>query len=389
MIRWVQCGSLDDLREEFRTIGEDIDLDQLREEINPALTFKFFNLASQSAHHLKEIADSRGLFYRLGVKNSHSELIVSFPNWKSVLSFVSSNHSTLSEIKKELEDIYLNINRDQWVYKLPRGQLQIDRPLIMGILNVTPDSFSDGGRFFSPEMAYQHAVEMVEAGADIIDVGAESTRPGAEAVDLEEEWHRLQPVLQKIAQHLNVVISVDTYKAEIARRAIEEGAEIVNDISGLTFDPEMAEVAARFNVPVILMHIKGTPRNMQKNPRYQNLMEELHNFLYRQINYAGKRGVFQLIIDPGIGFGKRWEDNFEIIRRLREFSVFGLPILLGPSRKSFIGLELKLTPEERLMGTSAAVAIGISHGANILRVHDVAEMKQVSQIAHAILKRKA
>lgn len=389
MIRWLQGNLSADFREEFRAIGEEIDSDQLREEINPALTFKFLDISPETVRNLEEIASSLGLFFRSGIRNSRGEMIVSFPHWNSVRSFIPPHISVLSEIKIELDEIYRNVNRTHWMYQLSRGQLLVDRPLIMGILNVTPDSFSDGGRFFSPEAAYRHAAEMVEAGADILDVGAESTRPGAKAVDAEEEWRRLQPVLQKITRHLKVTISVDTYKAETARRAIAEGADIINDISGLSFDPQMAEVVAQANVPVILMHIKGTPRNMQKNPRYQNLMEELYYFMYRQIQYANQRGISRIIIDPGIGFGKRLEDNFEIIRRLREFSVFGHPILLGPSRKSFIGLELDLPPEERLMGTSAAVAIGIWNGAKILRVHDVAEMHQVTRITQAILERKA
>jgi dihydropteroate synthase len=231
-------------------------------------------------------------------------------------------------------------------------------------------------------------MEMEAAGADIIDIGAESTRPGAQAVDVTEEWHRLQPVFQKLKKHIKISISIDTYKSEIASRALAEGADIVNDISGLRFDKKMAEVVARADCPAILMHIKGTPRDMQKNPYYENLMEELFTFFLEQIGYARESGIEKIILDPGIGFGKRYEDNFEIIRRLEEFRVLGFPLLVGPSRKSFIGRSLDVEVEDRLMGTAAAVALTIQNGANIVRVHDVREMKQVVQISQAIKSEK-
>jgi dihydropteroate synthase len=254
----------------------------------------------------------------------------------------------------------------------------------MGILNVTPDSFSDGGQYFSPEKAVLHAREMVQAGADIIDIGAESTRPGAKAVTMEEEWQRLEPVLNQIKAQLEIPVSIDTYKANIAERALNAGADMVNDISGLTFDPDMVKVVAEAGCPLVIMHIKGTPRNMQSNPHYDNLMEELYLFFLEQLELAQKYGISQLIIDPGIGFGKRLQDNLEIIRRLQEFRGLGYPVLIGPSRKSFIGKILNAESDERLFGTAAAVALSLNNGAKIIRVHDVQEMKQISETVQAI-----
>lgn len=291
---------------------------------------------------------------------------------------------------KELLTVLENISLNRWFYSLPHGrQLIIDRPLIMGILNITPDSFSDGGKFFTPETARQRAAEMLEAGAAVIDIGGESTRPGSERVSLEEEWNRLVPVLRYLSRLNHCIVSVDTYKSEIARRALAEGAHIINDVSGMSFDPRMAEIAAEFNAPVVLMHMQGTPKTMQKDPSYENLMEEILQSLDQRCRFAVERGVHQLIVDPGIGFGKRLNDNFELIRRLAELRSLGYPLLLGTSRKSFIGNLLNLPPEERLPGTIASVLSGVTRGANILRVHDVAEIKQALLIYEAIREKKA
>jgi len=258
---------------------------------------------------------------------------------------------------------------------------------IMGILNVTPDSFSDGGRYLDRKTAIDHALKMVDEGADIIDIGGESTRPGAEPVPLEEELNRTIPVIEAISKKISVPVSIDTYKAEVARQAIQAGATIVNDISGLRFDPEMASVVAETGAAVVVMHIKGTPRDMQKNPEYQDLFGEIIEYLRGSIEIAKKAGVPEerIIIDPGIGFGKRPEHNLQIINRLDRFSVLGRPILVGTSRKSFIGLILdNLPPSERIEGTAASVAISVFNGASIVRVHDVKTMSRVVRVADAI-----
>ncbi len=260
---------------------------------------------------------------------------------------------------------------------------------VMGILNVTPDSFSDGGLYLDRRGAVEHALKMQDEGADIIDIGGESTRPGAEKVSVREEIRRVVPVIEELAKKLNIPISVDTYKSAVAKAAISAGASLVNDISGLRFDSKMSEVIAQHRVPVIIMHIKGTPENMQNDPAYRALIPEIMDYLREGMAIARRAGIAEdkMIIDPGIGFGKTVEHNLEIIKRLDEFTGFEKPILLGPSRKSFIGKTLGNLPvSERIEGTAAATAIGIFNGANIVRVHDVKEMKRVVRFADAIKK---
>ncbi|MFP4201842.1 MAG: dihydropteroate synthase [Candidatus Acetothermia bacterium] len=255
--------------------------------------------------------------------------------------------------------------------------------LIMGILNVTPDSFSDGGEFLEQDRAVGRALEMEKNGADIIDIGGESTRPGAEKVSLEEELSRTVPVIEEIRKATDVPISIDTYKGEVAEKALDAGADIVNDISALRFDPDLRDVVAERDVPVVLMHMQGTPRTMQENPTYEDPVEEIIRFLKERIEGAVAGGVDRdkVIIDPGIGFGKRLEHNYEILRRLEEFERLDQPLLLGTSRKSFIGETLDLATEERVEGTIASNVIGILKGAKVLRVHDVSEMYRAKQVA--------
>jgi dihydropteroate synthase len=246
-------------------------------------------------------------------------------------------------------------------------------PLIMGILNVTPDSFSDGGNYFSKEKALEHALEMFEQGADIVDVGGESTRPGSESVSLEEEVRRVIPVIQDIIlQRPGSILSIDTTKDTVALEACRAGVKIINDISGLTFDPEIMNVAKEFSASLIIMHIKGTPRNMQVNPFYENVISEIYEFLEKQIQKAKGAGVEDIIVDPGIGFGKRVEDNFEILKNLSEFKKLGYPVLVGLSRKSFLGKVLNLDVTERDTATSVIETIAIIKGASIIRTHNIA-----------------
>lgn len=262
-----------------------------------------------------------------------------------------------------------------------------ERTYVMGVLNVTPDSFSDGGRFLSTDEAFRHAMSMVEDGADFIDVGGESTRPGSEPVAVGEQLRRVVPLIEKLAIAIDVPISIDTYNSEVAESAMQAGACIVNDISGLHFDEQLADVVARNHASIILMHIKGTPRTMQVDPVYGDLISEISSYLEEGIRCAQQAGIRQIIVDPGIGFGKTLEHNLEVIRRLDEFSRLGYPVLVGPSRKSFIGKILDLPVEQRLEGTAAAVAASIVRGANIIRVHDVKEMKRVARVMDAIQHR--
>lgn len=266
------------------------------------------------------------------------------------------------------------------------------RTHIMGVINCTPDSFYAGSRARDVAASVKAGVAMVAEGADFLDVGGESSRPGAEPVPLEEELGRVIPVIDALSREVDAPLSVDTYKAEVARQAIAAGAGIVNDISALRFDPEMAQIVADFGVPVILMHIKGKPREMQQNPHYDDVIGEVSAYLRARLAAAVKAGVAKekVILDPGIGFGKRLEDNYEILRRLSSFQQHGCPLLVGLSRKSFVQRVLDVGAEEALEGTLAANTLAILNGAHILRVHDVMATKRAATIVdHYLAKSKA
>jgi dihydropteroate synthase len=262
-----------------------------------------------------------------------------------------------------------------------------EKTYVMGVLNVTPDSFSDGGLHLDKSAAVSRALQMVEEGADIIDIGGESTRPGSEPVAAEEELRRTIPVIEALAKKTTIPLSIDTCKSEVASRALDAGASMVNDISGLRFDARMVNVVSERKIPLVIMHIKGAPRDMQKNPVYEALIPEIMDYLRGGIRLALESGVAEdrIIIDPGIGFGKTTEHNLEIIHNLYEFTLLEKPLLIGPSRKAFTGCVLGgVPPEERLEGTAAAVAISIMNGANMVRVHDVKEMVKVARVSDAI-----
>jgi dihydropteroate synthase len=270
------------------------------------------------------------------------------------------------------------------------------RTYLMGVLNVTPDSFSDGGDFYTIESALAQAENMVKSGVDIIDIGGQSTRPGAAEISLEEEIDRVIPVVQMLRQKADifssVAISVDTTRAQVAKAAVEAGADIVNDISGAIFDSEMLSTVAQLEVPIILMHIRGTPQTMQKLTDYQDLIGEIRDFLESRIAAAVAAGIdkSQIIIDPGIGFAKTYNQNLEILRELPKFSDLNCPILVGVSRKSFIGHILN-QPEakQRIWGTAAACTSAIANSADILRIHDVREMHDVCLVADAIFRNQS
>ncbi len=272
---------------------------------------------------------------------------------------------------------------------LPDGrQLSLSRPLIMGVLNVTPDSFSDGGRFLAFPDAVEHALRLEREGADIIDIGGESTRPGAQPVPAEEEMERVVPVIERLRRESDIPVSIDTYKAATAQAALEAGADMVNDISALRFDPDMADLMTTKKVPLALMHMLGTPRDMQKDPRYDNCVEEIIRFFKERIAFCIRSGIDEskLILDPGIGFGKRLRDNLEILSGLRKFKELSLPLLVGVSRKSFIGMLHPVdSPAHRRTGGSLAAAVAaVINGADIVRVHDVAETVEAFKVFQAI-----
>jgi len=258
----------------------------------------------------------------------------------------------------------------------------------MGVLNVTPDSFSDGGKFFEPAFAIERARAIEDAGADILDIGGESTRPGSEGISADEELARVRPVLKALAGHLKIPISIDTRKAGVAEAAIAAGAEIVNDVTGLKADPKIAEVAAKLRVPLILMHMRGEPRTMQKEAFARNVVRDVMTGLQRSVAIARRAGVpkSQIVVDPGIGFGKNFEQNYELIACLPELRKLGCAILIGTSRKAFLGSTLGRPPDERIWGTAATVAASILNGAHIVRVHDVAEMVQVARVTDKVVE---
>ncbi|MBW8005338.1 MAG: dihydropteroate synthase [candidate division NC10 bacterium] len=262
------------------------------------------------------------------------------------------------------------------------------RTQIMGVLNVTPDSFSDGGLYVDAGRAVEYAHQMIEEGADLIDVGGESTRPGAEPVSAEEELRRILPSVKRLVKKLAVPISVDTYKADVAAVVLAEGVDLINDVSGLSFDPRLASVVAEAGAGLVLTHIQGTPRIMQTDPKYTDVVAEVREHLQERVLVAETRGVHPeaIVVDPGIGFGKRVEHNLILLNRLAELHVLGKPLLVGPSRKSFIGTVLDLPVEERLEGSAAAVAAAIWQGVHIVRVHDVRAMVRVARMTDAIRK---
>ena len=295
----------------------------------------------------------------------------------------------LNLIAREIFEILNNIYQSEYVWKTSRRKITLGRKtMVMGILNVTPDSFSDSGLFYSPQKAIEHGLAMADEGADIIDIGGESTRPGSRSVGVKIELKRVLPVIEGLAKKIKIPISVDTKKAEVARLAVDFGAEIINDISALNGDKNMAETIRKTRAAAILMHMRGKPKNMQKGSlAYDNLMGEITDYLKQSSKKALNAGIEKdcIVIDPGIGFGKTPEDNYKIIKDLSELKALGMPVLIGTSRKSFIGKITGGEPDERMEGTAATVAAAIMNGCHIIRVHDVAAMKKVAAVTDAIV----
>lgn len=263
-----------------------------------------------------------------------------------------------------------------------------ERTLIMGVLNVTPDSFSDGGLFFQKERAIAQGETLAAQGADLLDVGGESTRPFSDPVSTEEEIQRVAPIIRELAKRISIPISVDTYKAEVAKAALDAGAGLVNDISALGFDPALAQVVAGYRVPIILMHMQGNPRDMQVNPQYNHLLGDIHHFFEERITLAQGQGIPRehILIDPGIGFGKTFSQNLTLIKHLDYFQDLDQPLVLGTSRKAFIGHITGQDPANRDWGTAATLAIGVWQGAHMVRVHNVAAAKQILAVADALIE---
>jgi len=276
--------------------------------------------------------------------------------------------------------------RNHFIWKIRDKEIHLTRPQLMGVLNLTPDSFSDGGRYFDPDLAVARAARMVEEGADILDLGGESTRPGAYPVSAEEEWRRLEPVLRRLSGKISVPISIDTTKPEVAEAALRAGAHIVNDVSGLAEGPRLAKVVRDFGAGLVLMHRRGNPETMQSLTQYEDVVSEVLEELRSSIDCATEAGVCpeQIVVDPGLGFAKTPEQNLEILSQLEKFHALGFPVLLGPSRKSFIGKITGREIGEREYGTAAIVAHAVRKGVQILRVHEVGAMRDVVRMTEAI-----
>lgn len=388
--RVVEIENLEDARREIRRVGADEPGIRIMAPKAVFRVIKIEKVRTVAANLIKQEMLSKGGECAIvrgaanfSVDESDVLLMGTLEQYRRLISKLKMQAFGLPALAEELQRVLNNMEKkpsyllDCRGLRLPIGQ----RTLVMGILNVTPDSFSDGGKFFDPGRAVEHAHRMVEEGADIIDVGAESTRPGHTPVPAEEEQARLLPVLRRLVREIKVPISVDTYKASTARLALEEGAHIINDQWGFKADPEMASVCAEYRVPVVVMHNR-------RDTNYRHLMEEILAFLADSIRIGVEAGISRekIIVDPGIGFGKTYEQNLEVLKSLKELKTLGQPILLGTSRKSVIGKTLDLPVDERVEGTAATVALGIASGVDIVRVHDVKEMVRVARMSDAIVR---
>ena len=364
--------------------------------LHDGLAMVLENLTADEASLLRRaMAETGGLATSLAESNgdggtSHLLLAGSTGQFHSLATALTESSPPCPDLGREIERAVEGYGRRRFTLRLGARRLAVGpQPAIMGILNVTPDSFSDGGRYLNPAEAVAHAERLVAEGADLIDVGGESTRPGSEPVPEAEELRRVLPVVETLASRLDVPISIDTRHARVAREAASAGAAVINDVTGLLGDPEMPAAVAETGAACILMHMLGEPKTMQHNPRYDNLMADICRSLRRGLQAAADAGVPEeaVIVDPGIGFGKTLEHNLTILARLGQLRTLGVPILVGPSRKRFIGdLAGGVAPEARVPGTAAACSLAVAAGALLVRVHDVAEAVQALAVASAVLQ---
>lgn len=359
------------------------------------INLKVYNLKLPQAHILKQemlaiggdAAVNRAVLVG-GVERSDVLIMGTLKQYYELCRRLLRQPFSMKKLSEEIRQILTNISKETFIWRVKGKEIELGKKtLIMGVVNVTPDSFSDGGLYIDKNKAFKHALELYENGADIIDIGGESTRPFAEPVSMEEEIARVVPVIEMIKNHnKDILVSVDTYKSETARRALDAGADIVNDISGLNFDDNMKNVVAKSGAGLILMHTRGKPQDMQKDTDYEDFMGEVIDYLANSIDMAVNAGIEKdsIVIDPGIGFGKKFEHNLFILKKLKEFSLFGLPILIGTSRKSFLGKITGKDASERDDETMVSVAIAIANGAHIVRVHEVKRMRDAVKVADAI-----
>jgi len=382
-----------DLERELAAIGTDTECWPIFAQKHDCLAIKVEELSVAGANILKQTALGCGGDCAVNravvsgkVRRSDGVVFINRRTLRVFVKKLEEQPECASRLVPEFAELELNLAAGRFVRVRGKRFDLGSRSYVMGVLNVTPDSFSDGGEYLEPDAAVERARQMEEEGADFLDVGAESTRPGSDPVPDAEQVRRLQPVLKGLRRKVQVPVSVDTSSANVARVALDEGADMVNDVSGLTRDPKLGELVARAKVPCVVMHLPTRPKTMQDRPDYADLMAEVCDWLAGALERGQQHGIRreQMIVDPGIGFGKKLRHNLEILRRLKELESLGRPILVGPSRKSFIGHVLGLEPDERLEGTLAACVLAARNGANIVRVHDVKEAVRALRMADAI-----
>ena len=401
MIKLLKFDSLDKVREKLKAIGVDKAAFELMEGKGVCYGVLIKDCKFYHANVLKQEALSLGIDCAVQkdvvtAKVDLSDCLILGDVkrlYKLSEKLKEQNFEFLREVGQEIEASINASTKGEFVFRFGDREVSLkDRFMIMGILNVTPDSFSDGGDYLDVDKALKRVEEMINEGADIVDVGGESTRPFAEPVSLDEELRRVVPVIESVKKEFpEVVLSIDTYKSKVAQEALDRGVEIVNDISGLGFDEKLIEVLAGSNCGIVEMHIKGTPKNMQKDPHYDDVVLEINEKFKEILEKLRSAGVDEerVVLDPGIGFGKRFENNLEILNNIEAFKIWGRPILIGTSRKSFIGGVLGIeNPKERLFGTIASNVVAFIKGAHIFRVHDVRAHKEALKLAKAILEER-
>ena len=392
----IQIDSLAEAELELSKIGVDVRGIKIMKDKAVFFSIKIKNLTPPQANIIKQEllscgADAATSRDTITSKTKHTDVIIfaTVSQFKRLVEKLNKNHFDLPEIGQEIEKVIKNQEKPFPVIKFKNAALDINkRTFIMGIINVTPDSFSDGGKYLNSEAAITHAEELIKAGADIIDIGGESTRPGSREIGFKEELARVLPVVKALSK--KTIISVDTRKSQVAEACLKAGAEIINDISALNYDKKMAKIISKHKACAILMHMQGTPQSMQVSPHYDDIIPELCAYLENSIEIALKAGILshRIIIDPGFGFGKNLGHNLTILKKLKELKSLGFPILVGTSRKSMIGQILDVPPKERIFGSAATNVVAILNGANIIRLHDVFEIKQAAKMADAIIRRK-
>jgi dihydropteroate synthase len=397
-IRLIRIENQSDAAKQIRKIGAYPESIKYMSPKCLNLTVKLKDISAVAANILKQEMLSAGGDAAVSkeaitknVKRTDCLVFGNISHLKKLVAKLKEQPLGLDKIAEQIQEVVSNYKKEKFIFKCRNRSFDLtNRVLICGVLNITPDSFSDGGNFFDLNTAYQRGISLSKDGADIIDIGGESTRPGAVSVSAAEQIKRVVPVIKKLSEKIKTPISIDTRNYKVAEAAIKAGASIINDISGLKSDKKIAKIAAKYKTGLILMHIKGTPKNMQNNPQYDCLMQEIISSLNNSIRKAQEAGVAreQILIDPGIGFGKTTDHNLSILRNLFELRSLGYPIMIGTSRKSVIGNILNKSVDKRLMGTAATVVYSILQGAQVVRVHDVKPLKDVVKITQAI-KNKA